>query len=104
MSSSQRDIARDLEERLALEEADDYSLLQAPSVVSSLAQLSARGPTPSGGEFMDLRPLRAGSLPGSLRGGGGRGVIDMPRGSALPQLAVYIDHSNVDREITEILF
>jgi hypothetical protein len=93
-----RDIARDLEERLRFDEGDDFSLLQAPSVVSSLEQLSTRdGGRPQGGEsFVSPLGLRAASLPGSVRGGGaGDGFLDTPRGAASPQLAVFIHDDNI---------
>jgi hypothetical protein len=93
-----RDIARDLEERLRLDEGDDYSFIQPPSVVSSLEQLSARdGRRPQGGEsFVSPLGLRAASLPGSMRGGGaGDGFLDTPRGAASPQFAVFIHDDNI---------
>ena len=64
-------IARELKDRLQLNEGvDDFSLVQPLSVVCSLEQLSARD-TDSGGEFFSAAPNRhTGSLPGSFPGGG----------------------------------
>lgn len=90
------DLARQIEERLRLDADDDYSFLQPPSVVSSLEQLSARGPTPGGESFVSPPAARAASLPGSFRGGLG-GNLDTPRGSASAQRAIYIDDDSVNR-------
>ena len=89
------DIARKLEERLRLDEGgggDDFSLINAASVVSSLEQLSARGGD-TGGEFFAIPPTRRpSSLPGSFKGGGGSvGTADTPRGATSVQPAIFID-------------
>ncbi len=97
---SPADIGRELEERLLLDEGDDFSLIQPPSVVSSLEQLSARGSSRSaGGESLISPPAaRAASLPGSMRGGGfGEGMIDTPRGSSSPQEVVFVDEDAENR-------
>lgn len=96
MSSDPRDISRELEARLRLDEGDDdYSFLQPPSVVSSLEQLSARADTSQRGEsFVGRAPRRATSLPGSFQGGGSTGVnLDTPRGSSSLQSAIFIDET-----------
>ncbi len=79
MSSSQRsagaalrrtdDITADLEARLTMEEGGDFLFIHPPSVVSSLAQLSARGSRSGGESFISPPSGRAASLPGSFRGG-----------------------------------
>ena len=85
------DIAADLDAWLTMEEGDDFSFIHPPSVVSSLAQLSARGSRSGGESFVSPPGGRTASLPGSFRGGVGGTLLDMPRGSASPQPAVYLD-------------
>jgi hypothetical protein len=93
-STADRDVAAELEARLTLDEGDDFSLVQPPSVVSSLEHLSARSVRP-GGEFLTSPPAsRAASLPGSVgRGGVAGSFLETPRGSGSPQQAVYINDS-----------
>ncbi len=93
-------ISQELENRLLLDEGDDFSLIQPPSVVSSLEQLSVRGASrATGGESLISPPAgRAASLPGSIRGGGfGDGMLDTPRGSSSPQVALFIENATATR-------
>ena len=48
VSSGAHDIIGELEARLTLDEGDDFSFIEPPSVVSSLEVLSARGTRPRG--------------------------------------------------------
>ena len=99
MSSSGRDISRELDERLRLDE-DDYSFLQPPSVVSSLEQLSARAGTTQRGESFGVGSTRrTASLPGSFQGGGTPGGVnlDTPRGSSALQSAIFINETNASK-------
>lgn len=97
MSSEPRDISRELEERLGLDEGeDDYSFLHPPSVVSSLEQLSTRADASQRGESFGVgAPRRASSLPGSFQGGVSTGLnLDTPRGSSSLQSAIFINETN----------
>jgi len=85
---SPSEIEREILSRLRLDDGDDFSLIQPPSVVSSLEQLSARS-APAGGEFVTSRPPVRASLPGSL-GGVVTGELDTPRGSSSLQPAIFI--------------
>ena len=87
------DIERELVARLSLEEGDDFSMVQAPSVVSSLAQLSARGGGSRGESLISPPTARATSLPGSSRGGFGESFFDTPTASSSLQKAVFIDEN-----------
>jgi hypothetical protein len=92
-----RDISRELDARLRLDEGeDDYSFLQPPSVVSSLEQLSARAASSQRGEsFGVTASRRPASLPGSFQGGDTPGVnLDTPRGSSALHTAIFINETN----------